>query len=118
MKKTLPIIYLGIACIAVAMQLLFRNFLFRRYGYDSIFVGCFPNFIAVVLLSLIFNLVKGEKKDGTPLKVSLMATAAMVFYEFVQPFIQERTFDWLDIAASFAGGLFIYFILLITPKTN
>ncbi|RZK10184.1 MAG: hypothetical protein EOO43_20535 [Flavobacterium sp.] len=116
MKKTLYIIYLVIACLAVAMQLGFRNILFRRYGYDSIFVGCFPNFIAVVLLSLIFNLVKSGKKDSTPLKISLMGTAAMVFYEFVQPLIQGRTFDWLDIFASLVGGLFVYIVLSITDQ--
>jgi hypothetical protein len=116
MNKTLSIIYLGIACIAVAMQFFFRNLLFRIYGYDSIFVGCFPNFIAVVLLTLIFNLVKSKKKDGTPLKVSVMGTAAMIFYELVQPLIQGRTFDWLDVVASLAGGLFVCIILLITPN--
>ncbi|RZK39517.1 MAG: hypothetical protein EOO90_18605 [Pedobacter sp.] len=118
MKKTLYIIYLAVACIAVAMQLGYRSMLFKRYGSDSIFVGCFPNFIAVVLISLIFNLVKNGKKDSTPLKISLMGTATMVFYEFIQPFIQGRTFDWLDVVASLIGGLFVYITLFITHKVS
>lgn len=114
MKKILPIIYLVAACVAVAIQVGYRTILFQRYGYDSIIVGCLPNFTAVVLISLIFNLVKSGKKDNIPLKMSLMGTATMVFYEIVQPLIQGRTFDWFDIFASLLGGLFVYTILLIT----
>lgn len=119
MRKNLPIIYLVVAaCITVAVQLGFRSFLFKKYGNDSIIAGCIPNFIAVVLISLIFNLVKNGKKDTSPLKVSLMGTTAMVFYESVQPFIQGRTFDWFDIIASLIGGLFVYIILSVAqPKT-
>jgi len=42
-----------------------------------------------------------------------MGTVAMVFYEFIQTFIQGRTFDWFDIFASLTGGLFVYIILSI-----
>jgi len=112
MRKRLPIIYLLItACITLAILLGLRSFLFKKYGYDSILIGCVPNFIAVVLFSLIFNLVKSGKKDTTPLKMSFMGTTIMVFYECVQPFIQGRTFDWFDIIASLIGGLFVYIIL-------
>jgi len=118
MKKSLPVIYLGVAvCVAVAMQG-YRPFLFKKYGNDAILIGCLPNFIAVVLISLIFNLVKSGKKDSSPLKMSLMGTTTMLFYEFVQPFIQGRTFDWFDIFASLIGGLFVYIILFITHLIN
>lgn len=114
MKKSLSIIYLAVvACVTVAMQLGYRAFLFKKYGTDSILVGCLPNFITVVLISLIFNLIKINKKDTTPLKMSIMGTVAMVFYEFIQTFIQGRTFDWFDIFASLTGGLFVYIILSI-----
>jgi len=106
---------MGVAAgVTVAMQLGYRTVLFERYGLDSIVVGSLPNFITVVLISLIFNLIKSDKKDGTPLKMSAMGTAAMVFYEFIQTFIQGRTFDWNDVIASLLGGLFVYTLLLIT----
>lgn len=115
MKKGLPIIYLVVtACVAAAMELGYRAFLFKKYGIDSILIGCLPNFIAVVLISLIFYLIKISKKDTTPMKMSIMGTVTMIFYEFTQTFIQGRTFDWFDIFASLIGGLFVYIILSVT----
>jgi len=118
MKRKLPIIYLAIAAfVAVAMELGVRAFFFGKYGTDSILVGSLPNFIAVILITLIFNVIKSGKKDATPIKMSLMGVAVMVFYEFVQPCIQGRTFDWFDIVASLLGGLFV-FSLLSLGQTN
>jgi len=115
MKKSLPIIYLAVAvCVAAAVQLGYSAFLYKKYGTDSILTGCLPNFIAVVLISLIYNLIKINKKDATPLKMSIMGTFTMIFYEFTQTFIQGRTFDWFDIFASLIGGLFVYITLSLT----
>lgn len=111
-KKAVTLIALSIVSIfATAMELGFRAFLFKEFGTHSIIAGALPNFIAVLLISLIFKVIKGEKVDATPLKVSLMGTVVMIFYEFAQTFIPGRTFDWLDIAASIIGGLFAFLLL-------
>jgi len=114
MKKKLLIIYLAIAAfVTIALQLGFRAFLFKKYGIGSVLIGSLPNFIAVVLITLIFNIIKNGKKDATPTKMSLMGTLVMVLYESIQPFIQGRTFDWVDIVASIVGGFFVYSILSV-----
>ncbi|KFC19512.1 VanZ family protein [Chryseobacterium sp. FH1] len=118
MTKNLPFIYLVLAaCVAMAVSF-YRTVLFQIYGFDSVIVGCLPNFTAVLLISLIFNLAKKSKKDSNPLKVSVMGTGTMVFYELIQTFIQGRTFDWFDIFASLIGGVFVYTILLMARQKN
>lgn len=118
MTKSLPFIYLGVAaCGAIAVSF-YRTFLFQRFGSDSIIVGSLPNFTAVVLMSLIYNLVKRGKRDNSPLKMSVMGTGTMVFYELIQTFIQGRTFDWFDILASVIGGVFVYIILLMARQKS
>lgn len=115
MTKSLPFIYLGVAACGA---IFYRTLLFQRFGSDSIIVGSLPNFTAVVLMSLIYNLVKRGKRDNSPLKMSIMGTGTMVFYELIQTFIQGRTFDWFDILASVIGGVFVYIILLMARQKS
>ncbi len=93
------------------MELGFRAFLFRTWGKHSIIAGSLPNFVAVILIALASKVIKGDKPGNSPLKMSLMAVLAMVFYEGAQLFIQGRTFDWFDVLASVLGGVFVYLLL-------
>jgi hypothetical protein len=119
MKKKLLIIYLTIVfAFEVVMVLGFRSILFEKFGNNSIVVGCLPNFLAVILISLIFNLIKLSNKDATPIKISLLGTITMTFYEFTQVFIEGRTFDYMDVFASILGGLCVYMLLLVTTHLS
>lgn len=108
----LIIVFAFAACMALGL----RAYLFGKLGYHSVLAGSMPNFVAVVLISLIYIIVKSNGKPYSPLKASVMGCSTMVFYELVQPLIQGRTFDWFDIAASFLGGLFTFCLLAITNK--
>lgn len=93
------------------MELGFRKYLFGHLGHNSVLAGSIPNFMAVILATLIYVVIKGENEN--PLKMSAIGCSVMVLYEFTQPLIPGRTFDLFDIAASLAGGLFV-FVLLCT----
>ena len=92
------------------MVLGFRLFLYKQLGQSSVIAGSLPNFVAVLLLALLYVLVKGDRPDSSPLKLTAMAVGAMIFYELVQPLIPGRVFDFNDIIASIIGGLFTYAI--------
>jgi hypothetical protein len=91
------------------MELGFRAYLYNTLGHNSIIAGSIPNFVAVVLISLIYAVIKND----SPIKTSAMACLIMVLYEFAQPIIQGRTFDLFDIAASLIGGIFVFCLLSI-----
>lgn len=95
------------------MELGFRATLYQDFGAESIFVGSLPNFVAVVLITMIYiNLIDG-RKGASSFKSTAMAVIAMVVYELAQPLIPGRVFDVKDILASLIGGVFVYGILAI-----
>ncbi|WP_293305771.1 hypothetical protein [Pedobacter sp. UBA5917] len=109
-RKKAHIVLLILTFVATAcMELGFRKYLFNHLGNHSILAGSIPNFMAVVLATLIYVVLKGENEN--PLKLSAIGSSMMVLYEFVQPLIQGRTFDVFDIAASLMGGLFVFGLL-------
>ena len=95
------------------MELGFRAYLYKQHGASALIAGSLPNFVAVVLLSLLFVLRRDGEKNSSSLKLVAMAVAAMVLYELVQPLIDGRTFDFNDIIASVMGGVFIYLLLAL-----
>ena len=117
-KPQLPILIslILVALFAAAMELGFRAWLFSEYGKSSIIAGSLPNFVAVLLISLIYKMIKGEKPDASPLKMSLMGSGVMIFYECIQPSIQGRTFDWFDILASILAGFFVFVLLTMIER--
>jgi len=102
-----------VAVFAAFMELGFRSYLYKQPGIPVLIAGSLPNFVAVALLSLIFLLIRDGQKGISSLRVTTMAVIAMVIYEFVQPLIPGRVFDYYDIAASILGGFFIYGLLSI-----
>jgi membrane protease YdiL (CAAX protease family) len=107
-KAHLILLVLVFACAAF-MELGFRAYLYRALGHNSILAGSIPNFVAVVLISLIYTVIKND----SPIRTCTLACLIMVLYEFAQPIIQGRTFDLFDIAASLIGGIFVFCLLSI-----
>ena len=100
-----------ILVFTACMELGFRAYLFTKFGSHSLLAGSMPNFVAVVLITFAYTIAKDGKKRDSILKISVMGTFVMVFYEMVQPLIPGRTFDWFDISASLLGGIFSYCLL-------
>lgn len=114
-RKKVHLVLLILAMAATAcMELGFRAYLFKHYGRDSILAGSIPNFVAVVLATLIYVVIKGENES--PLRMSLMGCFIMVLYEVAQPLMEGRTFDVFDIVASIIGGLFVFCLLTIVDR--
>jgi CDP-diglyceride synthetase len=112
-KKVYLILLILVFAFAAVMELGFRAYLYRALGHNSILAGSIPNFVAVVLITLIYVVIKGEKEYDNPLKTSMMGCFIMVLYELIQPLIQGRTFDLFDIGASLMGGIFVFCLLTI-----
>jgi len=110
-KKVHQILLILALAATACMELGFRAYLFKHYGHDSILAGSITNFIAVVLITLIYTVIKGENESS--LKMSSMGCCIMVLYELAQPLIAGRTFDVFDIVASLMGGLFVFCLLTI-----
>lgn len=107
-KSVYVLLLLVVLAFSLFMALGFRLFLYKQLGQSSVIAGSLPNFVAVLLLALLYMLVKGNRPDSTPLKLTVMASGTMIFYELVQPLIPGRVFDFSDIIASIIGGLFTY----------
>ncbi|TRW27086.1 hypothetical protein FMM05_00095 [Flavobacterium zepuense] len=110
-RITLIAIFIAVLVFTAFMELGLRAYLFTKLGNDSVLAGSMPNFVAVVLITFIYAIIKERNKQDSVLKISLMGCLIMVFYELIQPLIAGRTFDWFDILASFLGGIFCYCVL-------
>ncbi len=93
-----------------------RPYLFHHHVKPEIIANTLPNFLAVLIFSLIFSIIREKQAKGSPLQVSLMATIAMVLYEFAQFWMPERTFDWDDVLVSVVAGIFSYLLLSAIHK--
>lgn len=116
-RKTAYLVSLIIVFMfASSMELAFRAYLYREFGSGSVIAGSIPNFVAVILLTLVYKITNGGKPDASATKMSLMGAGVIIFYELIQPLIQGRTFDWLDISASILGGLAVFILMLIIDR--
>lgn len=116
-RKTVYLVSLiTVSIFAISLKLVFRSYLYRECGSCSVIAGSIPNFVAVIFFSLVYKISKDGKPDASPIKMSLMGTGIMIFYEFIQLLIQGRTFDWLDILASILGGLSVFIFLFIIDR--
>ena len=112
-KTVLLILLIIIIAFAAYMELGFRATLYQYFGSESIFAGSLPNFVAVVLLTMVYINLRDGRKGASSFKFTALAVMAMVAYELAQPLIPGRVFDVKDILASLIGGLFVYGILAI-----
>ena len=92
------------------------NALFRKHltGIDEIldiFLGSLPNFIAVLVISIIFS---DQKRVVGIYKyiIILTVTSLLVLEEFFPTFTGNKIFDLYDILASVLGGLFAIILTL------
>ena len=118
-RRTACLLALGpVAAFAAWMVSGLRAVWVAKLGDGSIVAGSAPNIVAVVLISLIYASVKANDANSTPVRLALMGTATMAFYEVAQLWIPERTFDVFDLLASFVGGFIALAILLIVFRTT
>jgi VanZ family protein len=110
-KTALFLLLVAVLAFAASMEMGFRAYLYRSLGHASLVAGSLPNFVAVLLLALVYALPFGSRKQAGPRKAAGMATFAMVAYEGVQPWIPGRVFDANDLLASLLGGLLAYLAL-------
>ena len=101
----LPYYVAGIICF-------YLNILIKKGRLDGseLQLDNAPNFLAVFVLIAIYLFFS---KKVTVVEISGVA-AALVIYEFLQFFIPERTFDFLDIAATVAAAITITIYTVLT----
>lgn len=85
---------------------LFDELTFRRYlnHHSPLIGGCLPNFLAALLLILLYALARSPISNQKGLSASAAVAAGLILYEVAQIWMPRRTFDIADIAASLIGG--------------
>lgn len=99
------ITYIILLSTTVAFTL-FNELTFRRYlnHHTPLIAGCLPNFLAALLLILLYASVRSPISNKKGLSVSAAVAAGLILYEVVQLWMPGRTFDVADIPASLIGG--------------
>eukprot|EP01133_Synstelium_polycarpum_P011839 gene11839-13801_t len=118
-RRSLKIIGLVLILAFTAYEeLSLRPYLLKHKVQPEFIGGSLPNFLAVLIVAFLFSVLKDGTAKGSALRVSIQGTAAMVLYEVVQLWMPQRTFDWLDIAASLLAGLVSFFLLSIIDHSD
>jgi hypothetical protein len=107
--------------VLLALTLLFtlyeelhlRRWLFHRFGRDSVVAGSLPNFLAVLVFSVAFTVIKPSEREGGIIRTVIAIVLGLVIYEIAQIWMPHRTFDWNDIAATLLGGIFSWVVLAL-----
>lgn len=74
---------------------------------QDILVGSLPNVNSVLFGSvLIYTIFYGSKKDAYPIGY----TGGVILYEFLQIFINDRTFDYYGLLGSLVGYILFFLI--------
>ena len=110
--QSIQLKYLSFVLIACfALNALFRKHLTGRDEVLDIILGSLPNFIAVLVISIIFS---DQKKVVGIYKyiIILTVTSLLVLEEFYPTFTGNKIFDLYDILASVLGGLFAIILTL------
>ncbi len=97
--------------VCFALNALFRKHLTGIDAILDIILGSLPNFIAVLVISLI---ISDQKKVVGIYKyiITLTITSLLVVEEFFPTFTGNKIFDLYDILASILGGLFAIILTL------
>ena len=115
---------LKIYCAALlALTLLFtlyeelhlRRWLFHHFGRNSVVAGSLPNFLAVLVFSLAYTVIKPPQSSRQIIQTISTVVIGLTLYEIAQIWMPHRTFDWNDIAATLLGGL-VSWLLLAIPR--
>ena len=95
--------------VCLALNALFRKRLTGRDEILDIILGSLPNFIAVLVISIIFS---DQKKVVGIYKyvIILTVTSLLVLEEYFPTFTGNKIFDHYDILASVLGGFFAIFL--------
>ncbi|PYF74973.1 hypothetical protein B0O44_103419 [Pedobacter nutrimenti] len=118
-RRSLKIIGLVLILAFTAYEeLSLRPYLLKHKVQPEFIGGSLPNFLAVLIVAFLFSVLKDGTVKGSALRVSIQGTAAMVLYEVAQLWMPQRTFDWLDIAASLLAGLVSFFLLSIIDHSD
>lgn len=105
-SRRVAAIVLVIACTACAVL----DKTAREFGtgvtiVPSALSGVWPNFAVVLGTTLLLFVTTSEMPFADYIKFALVTAVGMMAYEFAQIWMPARTFDVLDILASFAGAL-------------
>lgn len=95
-------------------ELHLRRVLFARHGGCATIAGSLPNFLAELLLSFAFALVKQATTTHLITRVVVLPAIGLTLYEFAQIWMPERHFDWMDMVANGVGALCAWLALRCT----
>ena len=112
--KTYYLILLALVLIfTLYEELHLRRWLFHHFGHDSVVAGSLPNFLAVLVFSVAYTVIKPPANARTILGTITTVVIGLVLYEIAQIWMPHRTFDWNDIAATVLGGIFAWMVLAL-----
>jgi hypothetical protein len=94
-------------------ELHLRRWLFHHFGRDSVVAGSLPNFLAVLVFSLAYTVIKPPQGSRQIIQTIATVVIGLTLYEIAQIWMPHRTFDWNDIAATLLGGLASWLLLAI-----
>ncbi len=90
-------------------ELSLRRYLFQHQDY--ILAGSLPNFLAPLILSFAFVIIKDLNDSKSIIRAIAGIVAGLILYEFVQLMMPHMVFDVKDIIASILGGLLAYLLI-------
>jgi hypothetical protein len=96
-------------------ELHLRRWLFHHFGRNSVVAGSLPNFLAVLVFSLAYTVIKPPQGSRQIIQTIATVVIGLTLYEIAQIWMPHRTFDWNDIAATLLGGL-VAWILIAIPR--
>ncbi len=98
------IIVIASILIATLIKLYFRPYYSGNNHFYKLLLGSLPNFFYVLGFSFIYPLFKGSISFKQHVIAVLFITLGTIAYEIEQLWT-ERTFDYLDIIASFTSAI-------------
>lgn len=112
--KTYYLILLALTLIfTLYEELHLRRWLFHYFGHNSVVAGSLPNFLAVLVFSVAFTVIKPPANPRAILRTIVAVVIGLTLYEIAQIWMPHRTFDWNDIAATLLGGIFAWIVLAL-----
>lgn len=95
-------------------ELFLRRWLYRHLGRSSVIAGSLPNFLAVLIFSFAFALIRLPKSSQDIARMVTSIVAGLILYEVAQIWMPHRVFDWNDVAATLIGGAVAWTLIRIS----